>query len=1262
MEKNELQRIFPFRIKGDIKPEDLNPEHALLEIPQILPALCTDTSFCIGNPHTGEIHCQYILDEEEATRVEEETKGTNPHPIYFLSPKALETKQEIYNLEVRVLAGPPQEKTWWRKTLSLKEILKEEKKKKKDEMMLELAQIPKEVIWEGFRSVRDEAGTPSTLTGYRQGKDAKKWWMEGIGNPWAKIWIIGIYPSTEELKHGRIYAGGSGKELTAMIEATGLDPEKDVYMDNLIKRYMPPKSKLGAEVKLEQMWLLKRQLSYYKPERVICLGAEAFKELAGSGYKFSNTRGTWVDITYPARGAEEGFKPWRGRMAGTFHPAGCLRPEGRKNLPLLRTDMQDLLLDKEHADVQPENEEIRTLEDVKTWVKNELAQLDRMAPDEHIVYGIDTEGYGGSPESDRFVCLQFCPILCREASPGQNHTEAKKGTWIQAPTKDIIPVMASPLTTTLLFREHPDPEVISKEAFSLSKSTYQQALFEEEPSSEKANPDEEEEEKEAIFQVAESDEEYAKIFSKHQEKFHDRDLVVFRPDKTVIHLEKYEAEIGELLEELTLHPKVAGFVLTNANYDRIRMEKRLGRDILRNGKIFASPLDTMIGEHVTDENNDLGLKPSLNKRFGWSRQDKDLDVFSKTHKLEDLCKKLKNAIRASEWALYPWSLLKKYAAKDVYGCACLLVEEFKDMIAQENTYQEERIITGDSNTLRQAFYISCGALNGTYEMHHRGMPVGTQGFEILKELTNFYAKHEKELVKEYQSMVYDLTGFHDANPSSTEELGYILFNDKSPLARRGIEPWKESGNKGRLWEEIPEDERRGCKASTDAESLEIIASNCVEEDIQKFLVRLSEIKTILTIREDFLPDIAYGIAKSKGIIGRLNLQTMCLHTTYTPTLDTARCRSVPNLSTFPKGEEKRVKKILGEKPPYKIREIICAPPNTLLLNRDWMTAEVLGLGYLSGDPNMKLIISKMSEGLDFHCKLAIPSYPIIKETIVLIGDHETPPTDWLNSNMPQEKQKEFVAHWEEFTSERKEAGKSGALTEGESHQMTKVLFKQERSNIKPVTFGVPYGRSAKAIMKQLNREYYVEDIRGADGNIVKVTEAEAQAMIDSYKITEFSVAWAYLEEQARLGVERGYLKDPWGYIRHFPKGMKEDEVTRKAYNYQIQHIVAAVMNMAMADWIRRREQTKVKSYSYATLYDNIGWVVYEDELQEIWDLSQTVMTTERPVGPKDGENPEMANWHFPTDGEFSKTWEGEKIDLKTLGVNPKKERNLTGLE
>jgi len=382
-----------------------------------------------------------------------------------------------------------------------------------------------------------------------------------------------------------------------------------------------------------------------------------------------------------------------------------------------------------------------------------------------------------------------------------------------------------------------------------------------------------------------------------------------------------------------------------------------------------------------------------------------------------------------------------------------------------------------------------------------------------------------------------------------------------------------------------------------------------------------------------------------------------MHTTYTPTLDTNRCRSVPNLSTFPKEETAQVEKILGEKPPHKIREIIQAPDGAFLLNRDWTTAEVLGIGYLSQDQNMLEIISRMNKGMDFHCKLALKTYKKIPETFELVLENSKPPSDWLQNNFPAEQQDAI----QEFWKVQWKNGKPLPLAEEEIHKITKKLFKQERSNIKPVTFGVPYGREAPAIMKALNREYYVNDTRDSQGNLFSICLEEAQAMIDSYK-TEFPSAWDYLLKQADAAKTTGILQDHWGYIRHFPQGMKEGDIIRKAYNYQIQHIVAVLMNQAMNDWTQIRQQRKLKSYAYATLYDNIGWVVYEDELQTVWDLSMEVMTEKRPVGPLKGDLPILNSWHIPTEGEISLAWDGEVIPPQSLGIDLHPEKNWTGLE
>jgi DNA polymerase I-like protein with 3'-5' exonuclease and polymerase domains len=668
---------------------------------------------------------------------------------------------------------------------------------------------------------------------------------------------------------------------------------------------------------------------------------------------------------------------------------------------------------------------------------------------------------------------------------------------------------------------------------------------------------------------------------------------------------------------------------------------------------LAYPLDTMLLEHVLDENGDLGLKACLNKHFNWPRQDIALDNYSEEFSLDKIKSKIKDPSRQSVWSLYPWSVLLPYSAKDAYGTAALLAKQLEDLDLQVLKYQKDRAINSNPNTLESAFHISCKAINGTYEMHKMGMPVGKKGMDVLKELTSFYSKHETEMIKQYQDAVFQLTGLREANPSSPEELSFVLFNENSPLKKQGIEPWKESGRAGRLWSEIPKEERHHATASTDAESLEIIASNCQDPELQKFLLRLSETKTILTIRSSFLPDLD----STKGIIGRINKKSLCMHTTYTPTLDTNRCRSIPNLSTFPKEEIEQVYKILGERPPHKIREIIQAPEGAWLLNRDWTTAEVLGIGYLSQDQNMLEIISRMNMGMDFHCKLAVKTYKKIQDTFELVREHKTPPSDWLNSNF-QEGEKEKIR---DFWKKQWVNGKPSPYSEEQIHQICKKLFKQERSNIKPVTFGVPYGREAAAIMKALNREYYVTDTRDSTGNIIKVTQAEAQSMIDSYK-TEFPQAWQYLVNQADFAKENGYLRDHWGYVRHFPKGMKEGDLTRKAYNYQIQHIVAVMMNQAMNDWTQIRRKLNLKSYAYATLYDNIGWVVYEDELQKVWDLSMEVMTTNRPVGPNIGELPILSNWKIPTEGDLSKAWDGASTKPEDLGIKPNNHLNLTGLE
>jgi uracil-DNA glycosylase family 4 len=1223
----------------------------------------------------GEVAlCGYILPGEEPGDLPE-TYGI---PIFEIhGPEALTgpTRGAIAAYaEASIQCAPPNEPFAWREAATVKRLKKEEKNRRKKKIQDEIDRLPKEQIWEGFKNVSEtdlapnfeETGEPPQfLTGYRPGGDPKKWWLPGIGNPHAKVWVLGLYPSTEEIKRKagpKILAGASGHELFRLIREAGLDPAKDVFFENLIKRYMPPKSKLSAEIKMEQTWLLRRQLAHFKPERMICLGAEAFKELVGDK-SFQNFRGTWLDAHYPrdARLFEEG--KWTGRTAGTFHPAGVLRPEGRHNLELFRHDFKELLLDSEKENVEPKWREIRTIEEAEAWLEKEMRELDARGQD--CIYTVDTEGLSLNVDEDELLCIQIARVF---------GTYDPKSKWLVA---EDIPRHVD----LFVLRQNSTPEHYDAESFEDPEAKAQLSLFAEEVAAEGPKAP-----GKPVFAVANNEEERREIIATHGKKRKGRSLDIFTPYRRKMVLGTHEPELGEMFNTLSLHKRCVGFAATNANHDRVRLERFLGWDLTMAAKRrgLPYPLDTMLAEHVLDENGDLGLKACLNKHFNWPRQDMALDKYAEDHNLAGIKDQITNPAHRSAWSLYPWDILRPYAAKDAYGCAALLAKQLKEISEQVIEHQSDRIRANNPNTLESAFHISCGAINGTYEMHKMGMPIGESGMEVLRELTSFYAGYEASMIEEYQDSVFRLTGLRNANPASPEELSYVLFNPNSPLRKQGIEPWKESGRNGRLWTEIPKEEQGHCTASTDAESLEIIASNCENPELQKFLLRLSETKTILTIRSSFLADQydEKGRLAGKGLIGRINPKSLCMHTTYTPTLDTNRCRSVPNLSTFPKDETEMVRKILGVPPPHKIREIVQAPPGCYLLNRDWTTAEVLGLGYLSQDQNMLSIVARMGDGMDFHCKLAVQTYAKIRDAFSRIEGDKTPDVAWIEATFDLKQAKGVKGLWANAWSsegwgnlaDREQGyglgektarscwdGNQPKFTEEAIHKITKKLFKQERTNIKPVTFGVPYGREAPAIMKQLNREYYVSDIRDASGKLVTVSKEEAQAMIDSYK-TGFSSAWAYLVAQAEEAKTKGILRDHWGYIRHFPQGMSTGDVTRKAYNYQVQHIVAVLMNHAMNDWVQERAKRELKSYAYATLYDNIGWVVHEDELQEVWDLSMEVMTAKRPAGPKEGELPILHDWHIPTEGELSLKWEGPDIDPKSLGITLHEELNRTGLE
>lgn len=141
------------------------------------------------------------------------------------------------------------------------------------------------------------------------------------GNPAADIAIIGEAPGQNEDERGLPFVGKSGQLLDKILASVRLDPERDVYICNIIKCRPPGnRTPVAKEIDACKPYLLE-QLRLVDPKIVLFTGATALKGVTGEKRAISKIRGEWLD--------------WEGRWAmAVFHPAYLLRnPSREKNSP-----------------------------------------------------------------------------------------------------------------------------------------------------------------------------------------------------------------------------------------------------------------------------------------------------------------------------------------------------------------------------------------------------------------------------------------------------------------------------------------------------------------------------------------------------------------------------------------------------------------------------------------------------------------------------------------------------------------------------------------------------------------------------------------------------------------------------------------------------------------------------------------------------------------------------------------------------------------
>jgi len=149
----------------------------------------------------------------------------------------------------------------------------------------------------------------------------------GVGNPNARLLLVGEAPGREEDQQGEPFVGEAGRLLDRILFAMGMRRE-EVYICNVLK-CRPPNNRdpQPDEVATCEAFLI-RQIAAVKPQVIVALGRFAVQSLLQSKTPISRLRGEWQSY--------QGVP-----LMPTYHPAYLLRnPEGKRDV---WEDMKEVL-------------------------------------------------------------------------------------------------------------------------------------------------------------------------------------------------------------------------------------------------------------------------------------------------------------------------------------------------------------------------------------------------------------------------------------------------------------------------------------------------------------------------------------------------------------------------------------------------------------------------------------------------------------------------------------------------------------------------------------------------------------------------------------------------------------------------------------------------------------------------------------------------------------------------------------------------------
>ena len=466
----------------------------------------------------------------------------------------------------------------------------------------------------------------------------------------------------------------------------------------------------------------------------------------------------------------------------------------------------------------------------------------------------------------------------------------------------------------------------------------------------------------------------------------------------------------------------------------------------------------------------------------------------------------------------------------------------------------------DGNNCREAFWESQIAAPAVLEIHRTGISVDK---ERIKFLTDRFVEAKTKL----EGDLKDRINWPDFNIRSVQHVRELLFGHRlngrldketgNPCRIRpagamslGLTPLFSTSKPPRPWSQIQEaGKEHENSPSTDKQSLSLLAQAAPSKEAREIVGYIRDCRFLDQVLKTTLrPPIAdeatgeYLIDDSGEYTYSDGLMHMCcddgrLRTHIYQTKETGRWSSArPNLQNISKKRDPDYKRLLGDGYRHSLRSILKAAPGHVLIEADYIGAELFGMAVMSGDELM------IEHAMRNQLPDDDPNFYDIHSNIACFA---------FNLNCSPTK--------------------SGLKEMGKSHL---------RIVAKSVIFGIAYGRGAKAIATAAKEE-------GID-----ISVSDAQSVIDAifqkysrlqpfFQECRDRATGRYIDPVTGKKVKSNVLCNCYGRYRRFPDmSLIADSVhnfERQAMNFPIQSLVASAVSRAisyMYDYrVRMRKRT-----------------------------------------------------------------------------------------